>query len=45
MNLILSLLRLSLTNPTDAGRVLVGLRLTPARPLAPLLLLSLLRCS
>jgi hypothetical protein len=29
MNLILSLLRLSLTNPTDAGRVLVGLRLTP----------------
>ena len=29
MNLILSLLRLSLTNPTDAGRVLVGLRLAP----------------
>ena len=29
MNLILSLLRLSLTNPTDAGRVLVGLRLPP----------------
>ena len=28
MNLILSLLRLSLTNPTDAGRVLVDLRLT-----------------
>ena len=29
MNLILSLLRLSLTNPTDAGRVLVDLRLAP----------------
>jgi hypothetical protein len=28
MNLILSLLRLSLTNPTEAGRVLVDLRLT-----------------
>ena len=29
MNLILSLLRLSLTNPTNAGRVLVGLHLAP----------------